>query len=122
MSVVRIKGDRGRQNGPAPANGKRAAHPQFEVLTLSEAAAYLRLTEADVLRLARLQELPGRRLGDEWRFLKSSLQDWLRMPARMSGKEALLALAGIWKDDPDIEEIVRAAHKGRGRPATELGS
>ena len=31
----------------------------------------------------------------------------------------LLALAGKWNDDPDIEEIVREAYRRRGRPLTE---
>src|SRR5262249_16268439 len=99
--------------------GKEFADQSIEVLTLSEAAAYLRLAEEDVVRLAHLQELPGRQIGNEWRFLKAGLRDWLRTPARMSGKEGLLALAGAWKDDPDIEAIVRAAHRRRGRPMTE---
>ena len=58
-------------------------------------------------------------ISSEWRFLKAALQDWLRAPARKSGKQALLALAGAWKDDPDIEEIVRQAQRRRGRPSAE---
>src|SRR5437867_3705060 len=49
-----------------------ALHPQAtltEVLTLAEAAAYLRVSEADVVRLAQQQDLPGRLIGTEWRFL-----------------------------------------------------
>src|SRR5277367_5054010 len=49
----------------------------IEVLTLVEAAAYLRLTEADVLRMVDEQGLSARQLGKEWRFLKSAIQDWL---------------------------------------------
>src|SRR5690349_11876689 len=76
--------------------------PAGEVLTLSEAAAYLRLPDADVLRLVAEQGLPTRRLGQEWRFLKAAIQDWLRTgTARpQSNKEAWQALAGIWKEDP----------------------
>jgi len=32
-----------------------------------------------------------------------------------SGKEAFLALAGSWKDDPDIDQIVRESMRRRGR-------
>lgn len=101
---------------PAATNG-----PAGEVLTLSEAAAYLRLSEADTVRLVHSQDLPGRYTGSEWRFLKAALQQWLSTgsPTSQSRKEAQLALIGAWKDDPDIEEIVREAHKRRGRPITE---
>jgi excisionase family DNA binding protein len=92
-----------------------------DVLTLAEAAAYLRVAEADVLQVVRSQGLPGRLIGSEWRFLKAAVQDWLRTPAPRSGKEALLAMAGVFKDDPFLEEIVREAYRQRGRPITEEG-
>jgi excisionase family DNA binding protein len=92
-----------------------------EVLTLAEAAAYLRVREADLLRMLGSKNFPGRRIGDEWRFLKSALRDWLRAPSVPSSKEAVLALAGSWKDDPDWEEMLNEIYKKRGRPMTEEG-
>ncbi len=101
---------------PPTVNGAQA-----EVLTLREAAAYLRITEADVLRMIHDQGLPGRQVGMEWRFLKNAVQDWLRTgtPPRLSSKEALLALAGKFRDDPDLVEVVEEAYRRRGRPRTE---
>ncbi len=119
MSTIKGKPGFGPQNSPIPATGTDLADQSIEVLTLSEAAAYLRVAEADVLRLVHHQELPGRQIGKEWRFLKAGLREWLRTPARRSGKQDFLALAGAWKDDPDIEEIVRQAHRRRGRPIKE---
>jgi excisionase family DNA binding protein len=119
MSTIKGKAGYGPQNVPVHATGTHPADHLNEVLTLSEAAAYLRVAEAEVLRLVHLQELPGRQIGNEWRFLKAGLQEWLRTPDRRSGKEAFLALAGAWKDDPDIEQIVRESHRRRGRPIME---
>ena len=95
-----------------------------EVLTLSEAAAYLRLHEPEVVALVQSQNLPGRFSGSEWRFLKSAIQDWLRTvaPPTQESKEAWLALAGSCKDDPDLEGIVEEAYRRRGRPITADGS
>jgi excisionase family DNA binding protein len=92
-----------------------------EVLTLAETAAYLRLPEADVLRLVRTERLPGRPVGEDWRFLKTALQDWLRMPAVKPGKEAIRARIGSWKDDPDLDDMLKAIFRKRGRPMTEDG-
>jgi excisionase family DNA binding protein len=90
-------------------------------LTLSEAAAYLRLPEADVLRLVMEQALPARRLENEWRFLKTSIQDWLRTgPLPQSNKEAWLALAGIWKDDPSLDELHEVLARQRQRLQAEV--
>ena len=71
--------------------------------------------------MCRQQELPGRQIGAEWRFLKSALGDWLRAPARMSKKEELLAMAGAWKDDPYAEDLLSAIYEQRGRPMLEGG-
>lgn len=91
-----------------------------EVLTLAETAAYLRLAEAEVLRAIDEQALPARRVGKEWRFLKNALQDWLRTgPTPKSNKEAWMALAGVWKDDPYVENELKEIYRRRGRPATE---
>jgi excisionase family DNA binding protein len=108
---------------PRPQPGL-ANCPPAEVMNLSEAAAYLRLPDADVLRLVTEQALPGRRLGNEWRFLKAAIQDWLRSgtPTAKGTKEAWLSVAGSCKDDPDLEKIVEEAYRNRGRPITEDGS
>jgi excisionase family DNA binding protein len=86
---------------------------------LEEAAAYLRVAESQVQRLAETRVLPGRQIGGEWQFLKAGLEDWLRAPRAPTGKEAFLALAGAWRDDPDIEQIVRDAHRRRGRAGVD---
>jgi excisionase family DNA binding protein len=101
---------------PSPAvNG-----PPSEVLTLAEAAAYLRLPEADVMRLVDEQGLSARQLGTEWRFLKAAIQDWLRSgPTPKPSKEAQLAVAGSWKDDPYVDEELKEIYRRRGRPMTE---
>jgi excisionase family DNA binding protein len=100
---------------PTAMNG-----PTSEVFTLAEAAAYLRLPEAEIVRLVEAHHLPGRFTGSEWRFLKSAIQDWLRTgTVPKSTKEAWMALAGAWKDDPYLEEMLKEIHKQRGRPVTE---
>lgn len=90
-----------------------------EVMTLAEAAAYLRLTEADLLQLVQEQGLPGRQLRNEWRFFKAALQQWLSTPTSMKNKEGIWAAAGSWKDDPYLEEMLKEIYRKRGRPMTE---
>jgi excisionase family DNA binding protein len=89
-----------------------------DVLTLEEAAAYLRLDERTVERLAAVHGMPGRRIENEWRFLKSALQDWLR---GLSGKELLLEQAGALADDESFSEMLDRIYKERGRPETSEG-
>lgn len=104
-----------RSTRPA-ANG-----PVTEVMTLSEAAAYLRLPEDVILLLIQEQRLPARHVNDEWRFLKSAIQDWLRTgtPPAKTSKEVWMELAGKWKDDPTLDDMLAEIYRQRGRPMLE---
>jgi len=48
-----------------------------EVLDLREAAVLLGLDEQDVADEAARGNLPGRRIGDQWRFSRAHLLAWL---------------------------------------------
>lgn len=48
-----------------------------EVLTLSEAASYLKLAERTIHRMIQRNEIPCARVGGQWRFMKTVLDDWL---------------------------------------------
>ena len=48
-----------------------------EVLTLEQLAELLSLDAESVRALAEQGELPGRKLGEEWRFSRSAVLDWL---------------------------------------------
>ncbi|MFW5776584.1 MAG: helix-turn-helix domain-containing protein, partial [Spirochaetota bacterium] len=57
---------------------KRQVTPEHdEILTLGEAAAYLKLGERTVQRMIGRSEIPCARVGGQWRFLRSVLDDWL---------------------------------------------
>ena len=104
------KGGRGART--AAANNTTAG----EVLTLGEAASYLRVSEPDVIRLVETQGLPGRQVGETWRFFKPALQHWLGSSSR---KKGLLSHAGAAKDDPYLDEMLKDIYARRGRPETE---
>jgi excisionase family DNA binding protein len=53
---------------------------ELEVMTLDEAADLLRIDAEDLAKLAESGEIPGRKLGDEWRFTRTRLLDWLGNP------------------------------------------
>ena len=52
-------------------------NPAPEVLTLVQAAELLQLEPAAVAELAAAGELPGRKIGDEWRFARAAVLAWL---------------------------------------------
>ena len=115
MGRTKLKADRQPHNGSVTTSSS-ASRQADEVLTLAEAAAYLRVTEREILRLARKQGLPGRRVGNDWRFLKAGIDSWLGRPEIPSQAQFWQTHFGALKDDPYLADIVRGAYRKRGRP------
>jgi excisionase family DNA binding protein len=86
------------------------------VLTLVEAAAFLRLDEAETLRLVREQALPARQVDNDWRFLKSAVEAWLAHSAATDRARFWQVHFGGLRDDPQLADVVREAYRRRGRP------
>jgi Helix-turn-helix domain len=124
MMMPRTKKQQAAPRSQAETPPKSVNGPSGEVLTLADAAAYLRLPETEVMGLVHSQGLPGRCVASEWRFLKAAVQHWLATasPTRETRKAAILELAGKYKEDPDLEEIVKEAYRRRGRQSSERGS
>lgn len=51
--------------------------PVKEVLNADEAAEFLGVNPYTVRQKARLGEMPGRKVGKEWRFSRQALLEWL---------------------------------------------
>jgi hypothetical protein len=87
--------------------------PPGDVLTLAEAAAFLRVPEAGLRQDAEAGEVPGRRIAGEWRFGRAALLTWLSgaETPNEARKKSMLAVAGSFADDetlmPMVEEIYR---------------
>jgi excisionase family DNA binding protein len=63
---------------PDTVVGRHAFRPfEPDVLTLEEVAELLAVEPAAVERLAGSGELPGRRIGEVWRFARSAVLAWL---------------------------------------------
>lgn len=80
---------------------------EADVLTLTEAAAYLRVSESAVHRLAEQGALPGQRIDGEWRFLKRVVNDWLRFGPFLSRESPSIPLSWLF-DLPMWEELIRS--------------
>jgi excisionase family DNA binding protein len=48
-----------------------------EILTLPEAASFLRIGERTAYDLARQGRIPAAKVGGQWRFRRSDLDTWL---------------------------------------------
>jgi len=87
-----------------------------EVLTLEEVADYLRLSPAVIEQQATKGNIPGRRIEDTWRFLKTAVDDWLRS---QDSRTILLQQAGALSADESLPELRASVYALRERPETE---
>jgi excisionase family DNA binding protein len=64
---------------PAPAVGHHhfTPAPVPDVLTAKQAAELLQVDAAAVTTMAEAGELPARKVGEQWRFSRPALLDWL---------------------------------------------
>jgi len=53
-----------------------------EVMSAEQASQFLQVEEAVVVELAEAGQLPGRKLGRDWRFSRAALVAWLSAPDR----------------------------------------
>jgi len=84
-----------------------------DVLTLEDAATYLRLSKEMVRKKAEAGDIPGRQVEGSWRFLRIALETWL---GTSDSRSILLKQAGAFADDDSIEELLGQIYKARGRP------
>jgi excisionase family DNA binding protein len=89
-----------------------------EVLTLDEAASYLRVPADAVVRMIDAEGLPARRFGADWRFSKVAVQAWL---GAARPKRGILNHIGRIEGDPYAEEMIREIYARRRRPLSEQG-
>jgi len=55
-----------------------AKQPKSEIMTAEETCRYLKITQRTLYRYLRNRQLPAFKLGKEWRFVRSDLEEWIR--------------------------------------------
>jgi excisionase family DNA binding protein len=104
-----------KTNKKPTTNGKPLSGAWPDILTLEEAAEFLRVPASALQIEVANGRVPGRVISGEWRFSRSALLAWLDAPTpqTISGRDQLLALAGIWKDDPTVDDMIKDIYRRR---------
>ncbi|WP_309733347.1 helix-turn-helix domain-containing protein [Chamaesiphon sp. OTE_75_metabat_556] len=84
-----------------------------DVLTLEETSAYLRLSIETVTSQALKGNIPGRKIENDWRFLKSAIDDWL---SAKNSSSVLLSQSGVFADDDSLAQLRASIYQARERP------
>jgi len=65
-----------------PPSGGRGPAPIEAVFTIDDLVAYLKLPKSTVYKLAQDGKIPGLKVGRHWRFLKTTIDEWLHGSAK----------------------------------------
>lgn len=60
------------------------AHLETDIITIRELAAYLKMAEKTLYRLASEGAIPGFKVGGAWRFRKSEIDRWIVKQEKLS--------------------------------------
>jgi len=86
-----------------------------ELMTLEEAAGYLRVTQKTIHRLLKRGAIPVMKVGRQWRFDKASIDVWLRESSRGTAANIL-----VIDDDETICSLFRDTLEGIGHSVTTV--
>lgn len=89
------------------------------VLTLKEMANYLKMPEDKIEKQVLQGNIPGKRIEDEWRFLKTAVDEWLRS---YDTRTILIRQSGALSDDESLSELRMMIYSKRGRSEKEMSS
>ena len=60
--------------------------PQDEVLTLKEVASLLKIAERTAYTMVQCSDLPGFKVGGQWRFKREDIDAWMEAQKRSEHK------------------------------------
>ena len=51
--------------------------PENEIMTIKEVSSYLKLADRTILKMANMNQIPSVKIANQWRFMRSIIDDWL---------------------------------------------
>jgi excisionase family DNA binding protein len=61
---------------------------QEKLLTIDQVASYLKIDKFTVYRLVTQKKIPAFKVGNQWRFKKKLLDDWLNKNSNQSSEDS----------------------------------
>ncbi|HLC40866.1 MAG TPA: response regulator [Methylomirabilota bacterium] len=87
-----------------------AENPPTQILTIREVASYLKLPVSTVYRLVERRELPGNKVGRQWRFQRGLIDDWLKQRSQEKSTTILVV-----DDDERVRSVLSETLEEKGR-------
>lgn len=79
---------------------------QDEIMTLTEIARYLKVSEKTITRMVQSGRIPGTKVARQWRFVRAAIDDWLNCRIQKLPRKALINVIRTSKRVIPITELV----------------
>ncbi|MCF7944892.1 MAG: PTS sugar transporter subunit IIA [Spirochaetia bacterium] len=90
-----------------------------DILTLNEVAEYLKIAPKTVSRMIQKNEIPCMKIGGQWRFRKSSIDEWLHTKMVQTSEQNII---GMMETDADSVPLSRLLNPDFIRLDIQAGS
>lgn len=80
---------------------------QSEIMTLAEVSEYLKISEKSVQRLIQRGEIPCAKVGNQWRFMKSMIDDWLLSKMKVYPQNDLSRIMNLEHNFFSISRLIK---------------
>jgi excisionase family DNA binding protein len=88
-----------------------------EFITLEEVADYLRVTKKTIYRLLEAGKIPATKVGRQWRFSKSAIDEWLREKS-VGTRTSILVI----DDEETIRSLLKETLEELGHTVVTVGT
>jgi len=85
-------------------------HITDEIMTLSELANYLKISEKSVLRMVHRGEIPVTKVASQWRFMRTMIDDWLISKMEMNNRTSLTRSIEDGQIDLSLSRLINVEH------------
>jgi len=93
-----------------------------DLLTAKQLAEYLQLSSRSIYRLLERGEVPATKIGGQWRFRKSDVDQWIDLNASRLPEELNPLHTGSTSGYPDVSELLDETNALIGVPAGDRDS
>lgn len=81
-----------------------------DLLTAKQVGEYLQLSQRSIYRLLERGELPATKIGGQWRFRKTAIDEWIDLHMGQLGADELREVGGAREDDVRLGHLLYQAN------------
>jgi len=76
------------------------------IMTVAEVSQFLKIGERTILKMVHCEEIPAVRIGNQWRFMRAAIDDWLNSKLPLSSRDELSRLIEVNDSSVPLSRLI----------------